>query len=135
MCHHQISQGIEDDAIMYAHYSSQEYNQGDTKILSNGCSPTKSCSHQTVAAGSSYTNSPHLLSPQTDAKGCSHLLGNSQGSGAVPQLRHSPISQGSSSVDSAVLFTTKPSLLAHQFYSVSPKSGNSKLVSGSKESL
>jgi hypothetical protein len=134
MRHHQISQGIEDEAMMHVHCSSQEYDQGNTKILSNGHIPTKGQAHQAITAGLPYTKSSLLPLPQTDANGRSYLRGGSQGSGAVFKVRHFPIHHGSASMDPVVLFTIKSSLLTHQFFTVSPMSGNSKLVSGSKES-
>ncbi len=112
MCHNQISQGLEDEPMMHAHSSFQEYNQGNTTILSNGRSPTKGQFHWAVTAGLPYTKIYLRPLPQTDANGRSYLRGGSQGSGAAP----------------------KSFLLAHQFNAVSLKSGNSKLVSGSEES-
>jgi hypothetical protein len=63
MHHHQISQGIKDMAMMYAHCSSQEYDQGNTKILRNGYSPTKGQTCWAVTAGLPYTKSSPLLLP------------------------------------------------------------------------
>jgi hypothetical protein len=134
MRHHQISQGINDKSMMHAHCFSQEYSQGNTTILSNGRPPTKGQSHWAVTAGLPYTKSSILPLPQTDANGHVYLWGSSQGSGAGSKVRHSLIPHGSASADPAALFTTKSSLLPHQYNTVSPKSGDSESVSGSKDS-
>jgi hypothetical protein len=54
ICHYQISQGIEDDAITYVHYPSQEYNQGNT---------TSMASHQVWLFSMNTAKSAAVLAP------------------------------------------------------------------------
>jgi hypothetical protein len=61
MRHHQISQGIDNKSMMYAHCFSPEYNQGNTTILSNGRPPTKGRFHWAVTAGLPNTKVPFFL--------------------------------------------------------------------------